>query len=318
MHRSRNAVLLLSVLTAWVSFCSCSAAAVQNGDLPEFAGSETVVYKQVGDVSLRMWVFNPAGHDARTDARPAVVFFFGGGWKAGNPAQFETHCRYLASRGIIAATADYRVATRHGVKADACVEDAKSAVRWLRQNASSLGIDPNRICAGGGSAGGHTACCTALIHGLDADGEDIGISSVPNALALFNPAVMLDRLDGFGLGGISEEKVADIATRTGVPAVDISPIHHVRKNMPPTIIFHGMADTTVPFATAEEFRKRMLAAGNRCELKSFPEAQHGFFNAPKGNDPGRTDRSNQWHGRTLLQLDKFLQSLGWLDGDAAV
>ncbi|MCP4170269.1 MAG: alpha/beta hydrolase fold domain-containing protein [Fuerstiella sp.] len=318
MPRSRNIVLFLSAMAGLLIAHSCSRATAQNAYPPEFAGSETVVYKQVGDVSLRMWLFTPADHEPAADTRPAVVFFFGGGWKSGTPAQFETHCRYLASRGIVAATADYRVATRHGVKADACVEDAKSAIRWLRQNASSLGLDANRICAGGGSAGGHTACCTALIQGLDANHEDKTISSVPNALALFNPAVMLGHLDGFDLGGITEEKVADIATRTGVPAVQISPIHHIRANMPPTIIFHGMADTTVPYATAEEFSKRMLAAGNRCKLKSFPEAQHGFFNAPKGNNPDRRDRSYQWHRRTLLQLDNFLQSLGWLDGEATV
>ncbi|MDG1897469.1 MAG: alpha/beta hydrolase fold domain-containing protein [Fuerstiella sp.] len=318
MQRLRISNLLLSALTTAVCTCSGAAVMAQNGYPLEFTGSEPVIYKQVGDVSLRMWVFNPAEHDVRADTRPAIVFFFGGGWKAGTPAQFETHCRYLASRGIVAATADYRVATRHGVKADACVEDAKSAVRWLRQNASRLGIDPDRICAGGGSAGGHTASCTALIPGFDAELEDVGISSVPNALALFNPAVMLTHLDGFGLGGITEEKVADIATRTGVPAADISPIHHVRANLPPAIIFHGMDDTTVPFATVDEFTKRMLAAGNRCELKGFPEAQHGFFNAPRGNDPERRDRMHQWHQRTLLQLDRFLQSLGWLDSEATV
>jgi acetyl esterase/lipase/lysophospholipase L1-like esterase len=318
MRCLRSTVVLLAATMGAVCTCFGSAALAQNGYPPEFPGSESVVYKQVGDVDLRMWVFNPANHDVRTDARPAVVFFFGGGWKAGTPAQFETHCRYLASRGVVAATADYRVATRHGVKADACVEDAKSAVRWLRQNAAVLGIDPHRICAGGGSAGGQTACCTALIQGLDAEAEDVSISSVPNALALFNPAVMLAPLDGFGLGGITKVKLADIATRTGVPAADISPIHHVRPNMPPAIIFHGMGDTTVPYATVREFHKRMLAAGNRCELKGFAEAEHGFFNAPRGSDPERRDRMHQWHQRTILQLDKFLQSLGWLNGNATV
>ncbi len=318
MQCPRNYIRLWSTLIGMVCTCFFPAAVAQNGSPPEFSGSESVVYKQVGDVSLHMWVFNPADHDVRTDARPAIVFFFGGGWKAGTPAQFETHCRYLASRGIVAATADYRVATRHGVKADACVEDAKSAVRWLRQNAAALGIDPNRICAGGGSAGGHTACCTALIQGLDAEHEDAGVSSVPDALALFNPAVMLTHLDGFGWGEMTEEKVADIATRTGVPATDISPIHHVRPNLPPAIIFHGVADSTVPYATVDEFARRMLAAGNRCELNGYPEAEHGFFNAPRGNDPERRDRMHQWHQRSILKLDKFLQSLGWLNDDATV
>ncbi|MEO2018541.1 MAG: hypothetical protein ABGZ53_29675, partial [Fuerstiella sp.] len=88
MPRSRTTFLLLSVLAASLSLCCCSITTAQNGYPPEFAGSDTVVYKQVDDVSLRMWLFNPADHDPRTDTRPAVVFFFGGGWRAGTPAQF--------------------------------------------------------------------------------------------------------------------------------------------------------------------------------------------------------------------------------------
>ncbi|MEQ9408466.1 MAG: alpha/beta hydrolase fold domain-containing protein [Fuerstiella sp.] len=285
---------------------------------PSLTGSERMVYKTVGDVELALWLFTPAAHEPQTDRRPAVVFFFGGGWRAGNPGQFEAHCRYLASRGMVAATADYRVASRHDVKAVDCVQDAKSAVRWLRTNAAELGIDPHRIAAGGGSAGGHLAACTALIAGHDAAGEDVSVSSVPDAMALFNPAVMLAGLDGFGRAGISAEKIDDIATRTGVPAADISPIHHVRPGMPPTIIFHGMADTTVPYATVQEFTKRMQAAGNRCQLSGFAGAPHGFFNVPKGRSSERRDQADQWHRRTVRQMDDFFQSLGWLSGDATV
>lgn len=285
---------------------------------PELPGSREEVYKTVGDVKLKMWIYTPAGHDFSKARRPAIVFFFGGGWKAGTPSQFETQCQYLASRGMVAATADYRVATRHGVMADACVEDAKSAVRWLRASAGKLGIDPDRICAAGGSAGGHTACCTALIEGFDSPSEDKSVSSVPNALALFNPAVMIAPLDGFDESGLAEEKFADIAGRTGVPPSRISPIHHVRAGLPPTIIFHGKADPTVPYATVQEFSRRMSAAGNHCELKGFEKAAHGFFNAPRGKDPERRDLSDQWHRRTLLQLDQFLRQQGWVDDKPSV
>ena len=282
---------------------------------PELAGAQEVVYRTVGDVSLKMWIYQPSGHQAESDSRPAVVFFFGGGWKSGTPAQFESQCRYLASRGIVAATADYRVATRHGVKADACVLDAKAAVRWLRTNAADLGIDPDRICAGGGSAGGHIACCAGVITELE---EDSDVSSVPNAMALFNPAVILAPLEGFAPGERSAELFKTVAERTGVDPRVISPIHHVRKGLPPTIIFHGKADPTVPYATVEEFTHLMQKAGNRCELKGFAEAPHGFFNPPRGKDAERRDRADQWHRRTTRQLDEFLQSLGWLKGPATM
>ena len=87
-------------------------------------------------------------------------------------------------------------ASRNQVKAVSCVADAKSAIRYVRQNAARLGVDPNRLAAGGGSAGGHLAACTGVIQGFDEAGEDTSISSVPNALALFNPAVALAPVDG--------------------------------------------------------------------------------------------------------------------------
>ena len=124
-----------------------------------------------------------------SDKRPAIVFFFGGGWTSGKLEQFEPQASHLARRGMVAARADYRVKSRHGVTPKECVEDAKSAVRWMRANAAKLGVDPDRIVAAGGSAGGHIAACTAFSPGLDAEGEDANVSSKPNALVLFNPVL---------------------------------------------------------------------------------------------------------------------------------
>lgn len=303
----RTALLLIAL--------SATVCHGQQNYPPAIPDAEEVVYKTVGDARLKMWVFEAAKDGDDASPRPAVVFFFGGGWKKGTPGQFESHCRYLASRGIVSVTADYRVAERHGVKADSCVEDAKSAVRFLRQHADRFGIDVDRICAGGGSAGGHIACCTALTDKPDAHAADSGVSSVPNALALFNPAVMLAQLDGFDASGIDDEKFAEIATRTGIEPERISPIHHVRSGLPPTIIFHGTADAAVPFATVAEFSRRSNLAGNRCELKAYSQAPHGFFNAPGSNlESVQQDLRRHWYHRTLAELDQFLQSLGWLEG----
>ncbi|MBT3567351.1 MAG: carboxylesterase family protein, partial [Opitutae bacterium] len=94
---------------------------------PKLTDAREEVYKTIGDTKLKLWIFEPEGHK-KSDKRPAVVFFFGGGWRAGTPGQFEMQCKYLASRGMVALTAHYRVSTRHGTKAAACVEDGKSAV----------------------------------------------------------------------------------------------------------------------------------------------------------------------------------------------
>ncbi|SVD05012.1 uncharacterized protein METZ01_LOCUS357866, partial [marine metagenome] len=81
-------------------------------DLP---GSRAEVYKTIGDVKLKIYIYEPKGHKAGAK-RPAIVFFFGGGWRGGTPRQFLEHCRYLASKGMVAMTADYRVSSRQGTK----------------------------------------------------------------------------------------------------------------------------------------------------------------------------------------------------------
>ncbi len=302
----------------------------QRSGYPLEIDAEQHVYKHASDADLKLWVFRAADHTDNVEASSkelpaAIVFFFGGGWQNGTPGQFLPQAKYLQSRGITAILADYRVGSRHQVKAAACVEDAKSAVRWIRSHAEQLGIDPSRICSAGGSAGGHIACGTALLPGLEAEGEDLSISSVPNALALFNPVLMLAPLEGVDGDGV---KLANLTTRLGVEPEAISPIHHVRADLPPTIIFHGTGDTTVPFASAAEFSKRMEANGNRCELKSFQHAPHGFFNLretpiPESATAGlrnasanvNQDLHRQWHLRTLLELDQFLVSLNWIQGE---
>jgi acetyl esterase/lipase len=197
---------------------------------------------------------------------------------------------------MVAIVADYRVATRHKVKAASCVADAKSCVRWLRKNADRLGIDPARLAVGGGSAGGHLAAATATLPGLEEPGEETGVSAGPNALVLFNPALVLAPIEGVESKGFEARATAD---RFGCEPREISPIHHVRPGLPPTLILHGRADTTVPYASAEAFTAAMKKAGNRCELVGYDGQPHGWFNTV-GYDA------------TLAEMDKFLVSLGYL------
>ena len=267
---------------------------------PKFEDARTETYKATGDTRLSLHVFEPAT-GPKVD-RPAVVFFFGGSWKHGSPAQFEQHCRHLASRGVVAIAADYRVAERHGVKPVSCVADAKSAIRFVRTHATRLGIAPQRIAAAGGSAGGHLAAAAALVPGFDDPGEDSGTSSVPDALVLFNPPLVLAPLAGMEPADFTSRVSAE---RMGTDPKNLSPAHHVRTGAPPTIIFHGKADTTVPYATAEAFTRAMIAADNRCELVGYPRESHGFFNFGRGDGANFRD--------TLARTDAFLVSLGWID-----
>ena len=267
---------------------------------PQLEGAIAEVYKTIGNVKLSLWMYTPEAHKP-TDKRPAIVFFFGGGWTGGSPRQFEQQCKYFASRGMVAITADYRVASRHQAKIVDCIRDAKSAIRWVRSNAARLGIDPDRIAAGGGSAGGHLAAATGTIEGLDDPGENLQTSSRPSALVLFNPALILGPVSE---AGWSEEFGISLAARMGAPAESISPYHHIRKGAPPTIIFHGKADSTVPYRQAQAFDRKMREAGNRCQLEGYEGQTHGFFNFGRGE--------NAYFHKTVNSADKFLVSLGYL------
>jgi len=274
---------------------------------PDLPGAKTEVYKTAGDVKLNVYLFTPRGHRP-SDKRPAVIFFFGGGWRGGSPGQFAKQCEYLASRGMVAMAADYRVLSRHGTKAATCVADAKSAVRWIRANAARLGVDPDRIAAGGGSAGGHIAACTGTIEGLEEPGEETAVSSVPDAMVLFNPAVVLAPVEG--RPPLDPKRLAGLEERLGAKPTAISPYHHVKKGAPPTIIFHGKADTTVPFRTAELFAEAMTKAGNRCKLIGYEGQPHGFFNYGRGD--------NKAFVQTARAMDEFFIELGYLEGKPTI
>ena len=270
---------------------------------PIMPKTQVEIYKTVDDVELKLWIFNPHQH-GENDSRSAIIFFFGGGWNAGSPMQFIKQCEYLADRGMVAIAADYRVRKRHGTKANSCVEDVKSAIRWLRENSARLGIDPNRIVASGGSAGGHLAAATETLPLHNDPGDDLSISARPNALVLFNPAVIIDPLKGEMAP--SENQLAKIKKRLGAEPETLSPYHNIVKGVCPTIIFHGTDDPTVPYNTVELFYNKMKEVGNKCELVAYKGEKHGFFNY------GRAD--NSIYIDTVNKMDKFLVSLGFLKG----
>jgi acetyl esterase len=272
---------------------------------PTFPGARVEIYKTIGPVSLDIHIFEPEGHRP-SDRRPAIVFFFGGGWRSGQPRQFEQQCRYLASRGMVAMTADYRVSSRHHTQVKECVQDAKSAIRWVRTHAARLGIDPDRIAAGGGSAGGHLAACTALIHGFEEPGEPTDVSSAPNALVLFNPAIALGPFEG--MRPRNDDRAAALPERMGTDPVNLSPAHHVRPGLPPTIQFFGTDDPLLE--GARYFHQQMEEAGNRSELLTYRGQGHGFFNYGRGD--------NARFRETLAAADRFLGSLGYLEGPPRV
>ena len=229
---------------------------------PTMPGATVEVYHTSDGVDLNMYIFPPDNFSPR-HRYPAVIFFFGGGWNAGSPEQFLEQSKYLASRGMFALVADYRVASRNETKVVDCVRDAKAAIRWTRVNAQRLGIAAQRLAASGGSAGGHLAATTGLVPGLEHADQDLSFGSVPNALVLFNPATILASHGDFQM---DEKRIRSLEKRIGADTKTVSPIHHIAEGSPPTLIFHGDADTTVSIESAIAFTEAMTNAGNDCTL----------------------------------------------------
>ena len=216
--------------------------------------AEKILYKKTPQEDIYLYVLRPITKSRK--ALPAIVYFTGGGWVSGNVADQIPNAAWFRDHGIIGIQADYRVKTRHGTSPIECIQDAKSAIRYVRTHAKELGINPNLIIAAGGSAGGHLAACTVL-EGGDAPGEDLNISSKPNALVLHNPVLG----EGFGKDFFAIHP-------------EFSPILHVKKGWPPTILSNGTKDKTTPFEVAEKFTRLMKADENVCELIPVKDADH--------------------------------------------
>jgi acetyl esterase len=257
---------------------------------PGLEVAEEVVYKQTATRPLSLYLLEPKEKSSKL--RPAILFFFGGGWVSGSVTQFVSQARYFATQGYVVALVDYRVKRRDETTPFEAVADARSAVRWMRANAARRRVNPRQIVAAGGSAGGHIAGATAVLAGSDDPPDDLRVSARPDALLLFNPVVDTTA-SGYGADFI------------GSRARELSLTAHVGKRMPPTIIFHGTADRTVPFANVVEFQRVMREAGNRCELVKFEGEDHGFFNSVEF----RPKNSALIYGDIVAQATSFLNEL---------
>lgn len=245
------------------------------------------VYKTVGSRQLKADVLYPDDWRA-SDNRPAIVFFSGGAWRSGGTQQFLRQAQYFAKRGMVTVRAEYRDSTRDKVKPDTCLKDAVSAMRWVRKHAKTLGIDPDRIVSSGGSAGGYLAAGVATIDDFHSEGDDLSVSPKPNAMVLFNPVVdfvTLDRAPEFGI--------------VGELAVKISPLQHVAKDLPPTLILIGSKDRFL--GQNEQFAAKARRLGARVEIDLAEGQPHAYFNR------------SPWLEKTVASADRFLVSLRYLD-----
>jgi acetyl esterase len=247
-----------------------------------------VTYKNATGTNLTLHIFNPPRKFH--GPHPAIVFFFGGGWKVGTPIQFYRECAHFAEEGFVAISADYRIESVEHTTPFESVSDGKSAIRYVRAHAKKLGIDPDRIVGAGASAGGQVAAAAATVKSLDDPQDNLSISPRPNALILWY-GVIDNGPGGYGYSRIKERYL------------EISPLHNVDAHTPPTLFFLGTKDSLIPVPTAANFKARIDKAGGRCELKLFENAPHGFGDYRKGDNQLRRD--------CITAADEFLLSLNF-------
>lgn len=231
---------------------------------------------------------NLARPKAGTGPFPAVVCIHGGGFRAGHRDGYNALCLKLAQRGYVAATVSYRLAPKY--QFPAAVHDTKAAVRWLRANAKTYAVDPNRIGTTGGSAGGHLAQflgVTAGVRMFEGEGENLGQSShVACVVNVYGPS---DFTKSYGKSVDAAEVLplflgGNLETARHNHILS-SPLNWVTPLAAPTLCIHGTEDKYVAHEQAVWMIDRLKAADVEAELLTLTGAGHGF----KGEDAARAD-----------------------------
>lgn len=256
----------------------------------EFPGAETFVYRDDPATGpMRLFVMKPAGWQTG-DRRGAIIFFFGGGWTTGTPRNSIGWAKTAAGLGLVGIAPDYRTNGRYGTTPLQSVADSRAALRWVQDHAAELGLDPARIVVGGSSAGGHVALWTAITATPPGSNPAEAPQTKPAALILYSAVSDTSLLRGY------------TPRRFGEHAEALSPLHQLDERMPPTLMFHGDADATVPYAQAVALHAKLTGSGNVSEFVTVPGGSHNIASP----DPSWRERSRD------LVID-FLRRHGVID-----
>ncbi|HXI83526.1 MAG TPA: alginate lyase family protein [Verrucomicrobiae bacterium] len=264
---------------------SSSAPATTPVSLP---GAETFIYRDGKPDPMRLHVFKPKNWKAE-DRRPALVFFFGGGWTRGTPERSASYAKWAATLGMVGIAPDYRTKERFNTSPLESVADGRAALRWIEDHADRLGIDPKRIVVGGSSAGGHVALWTAIEHTPPGSATNEAPLIKPFALILVSPVSDTSSAVGY------------TPKRFGDKAEALSPVQQLDAKMPPVLVFHGDADTTVTNAQSIALHAGLIASSNVCEFITVPGGEHGF-----------QSQLPEWKDKSRIVMTDFLAKQGVL------
>jgi acetyl esterase/lipase len=273
---------------------------------------QEMVYKRTKDTTLKIYFTKPA--DAKPGKKyPAVIWIHGGGWTAGDAKGFFPHARYYALRGAVGFSIEYRLIKFGGSGMAECLEDCKSAIRFIRAHAKELNIDPDQIIVLGDSAGGHLAGALGTIDGFDDPADNLGISAKVSAMVLYNPCVdmtvypLMKNAIANQVPNIKTLDSASITSEQWELARTFSPINHIKAGQPHCLIMHGLNDKVIPYEQSVRFKDAMKKAGNDCQVILLPNTRHAFV------VPNYSATEEQVVN-AITEGDKYLTNLGYLKG----
>lgn len=296
---SAGAWIQASVLAALaILFCPVEGAAQQITDFnATFSylcddnyfnkGDSLLTFRTVGTTPLRMRRVRPAGWD-KSKRLPAIIMIFGGGWSGNCAGEFKWLKNYFVAQGFVVFISEYRLGAPIEQKA---IPDSKAAIRWVRANADTLGVDPKKIIAMGSSAGGHLAAAAGSVKGYELSGENLAVSSRPDVIISLWP--VMDLTKAFG-------------NMTSVDPKLVSPAWTLSDTVPPTLVMMGSND---PYLSGvRQYNTNAAAYKFVHQYKEFPNAGHDFGFRPVG----ATDRGNAGEDSTISWSMAFLRERAML------
>ncbi|MCB9954169.1 MAG: alpha/beta hydrolase [Planctomycetaceae bacterium] len=245
------AAAMLAVQTGKVKL-----VAMPPGD--EIEEQRNVEYGRVGDHSLKLNLYAPK---ERSEPLPGIIMIHGGAWKAGRKEDYAFYGRKLASKGYVVASIDYRLSQE--AVFPAAIQDCKCAVRWMRANAKDLGVNPEVIGVGGGSAGGHLAMMVGYCQNVpefEGDGGHANVSSnvqcVVNLYGPYDLTTEFVRNNPFARQVVGEFLGASVKENRSL-CLKASPAKYLTSEAPPTLILHGTVDDIVPINQSDLLSQRL-------------------------------------------------------------
>jgi len=243
-----------------------STAAAQTTPQDGVTIEKDVVFGTGGDMDLKLDIYRPRPGSTK---RMATIHFHGGGFAGGNKESLAERIRPYAALGYTAIAAQYRLSGQAGYPA--LVHDAKAAIRWVRANAGKLGIDPARIGVVGYSAGGYHALFTAGTGDrpeLEGSGGNAGVSTKVAVCLAYYPATNVPANMLPAGSDAAAQKAANALT-------------YVAAGFPPTAIFHGMKDTTIPIENSKRLVQQFQDANVPVEFHAYEGVPHVFDSNPE-------------------------------------